>query len=183
MGDDMKRLGRRFGAVMALALALLSPAGRAAAATACGTIITNVATATMTSGFPDFVGYEVSYNATATLIVLCPPVVALRKYANTDYGTFAQAPSGGTVTFMICVENQTVTSVWGINITDQLPSNVSWLANGADYNLTGAPAALGPWIAFSSNNTTWGSGSPAANQGAPYYLRWTLEKIGPSKSA
>lgn len=183
MGDDMKRLGRWSGAIVALALALLVPAPRAEAATACGTIITNVATATMWSGFPDYVAYEVSYNATATLIVLCPPVVALRKFANTDYADFAQAPAGGLVTFMICVENQTVTSVWGMTITDRLPVNVNVVnALDSEYNLTGAPVSPAPTAAYSSNNTTWANGL-ANGQGAPYYLRWTLEKIGPLKSA
>lgn len=184
MGDDMKRLGRRTGALAALALALLAPASKADAATACGTIITNVATATMWSGSPDYVAYEVSYNASATIIVLCPPVVALRKFANTDYGSFQQAPSGGTVTFMICVENQTVTSVWGMTITDRLPVNVT-VANAffSQYNMTGVPVPPAPTAAYSADNLTWTNGSAAAGQGAPFYLRWTIEKIGPLMSA
>ena len=185
MADDMKRPGRMTGAVLALALAWLTLAQRADAATACGTIITNVASATMTSGPPDFIGYEVSYNVTAVLSILCPPVVTLKKYSNSAYGSFGVAPSGGTVTFLICVENQTTTSVWGLTISDRLPANAYWLADSAAfrYNMTGVPLPAGPWFAYSSNNTTWNTAALAAGQGAPYYLRWTLEKIGPQKSA
>lgn len=184
MGDDMKRLGRRTGALVALALALLVPAPKADAATACGTIITNVATATMWSGFPDYVAYQVSYNASATIIVLCPPVVALRKYANTDYGSFQQAPAGGLVTFMICVENQTVTSVWGMTITDRLPANTTFEAGVAGYNILHPSGAASITASQSSvSGGPFNAGSPSLGQGSPYYLRWTLQYIGPLRSA
>src|SRR5678809_720233 len=100
-GDRMTRPWRGAGFAVAVALGLGLSSGRAeAAATVCGTIITNVATATMTSGFPDFVTYVVSYNATCTVQVLCPPVVALRKFANDGFTT--EAGAGATVTFSIC---------------------------------------------------------------------------------
>ena len=182
MGDDMKRFAARSGAVLALALALLAPAGKAGAATACGTIITNVASATMWSGFPDYIGYEVSYNASATIIVLCPPVVALRKYSNTDYGNLQTAPAGGTVTFMICVENQTVTSIWGLVVTDRLPVNMTYDQPQPGYIvLPGSSTITASHSSVSAGPFT--NGTPTSGQGVPYYLRWTFSFIGPARSA
>src|SRR6185503_8748754 len=91
------------------AVVLLGVVETGQAATVCGTLITNVAASNMSSGFPDFVNYEVSYNATCTVMVLCAPVVALRKFANGGYVT--EAAAGATVTFAICIENQTVDTV------------------------------------------------------------------------
>jgi uncharacterized repeat protein (TIGR01451 family) len=157
-----------------------------ATATVCGTIITNEATATMTSGFPDFVGYEVSYNATCTVTVLCPPVVALRKFANGGYLT--ESAAGATVTFSICIENQTVDTVWGVTVTDQLPSNMTFVDYGTGPWTMGTQIA--PWppayvaassvagLAAATNNT-----GPTAGQGAPYFMRWTFAGVGPNKSA
>jgi len=167
--------------LLAVGVALAGTAN--AASTVCGTIITNVATATMTSGFPDFVGYEVSYNASCTVVVLCPPVVALRKYANGGFLT--EGAAGATVTFQICIENQTNDTVWGVTVSDQIPNNMAYVdAVGPSFDFTvpnlGAPL-------FGSASTAAGlatmGGAPTTGQGAPYFLRWTYNGIGPAKSA
>src|SRR5438046_2984693 len=99
-GDRRTRVNGARAMSLGLALLVALAAGRAsAAATVCGTIITNVAAAAMGSGFPAFVQYEVSYNATCTVMVLCAPVVQLRKFANGGYLT--EGAAGSAVTFSI----------------------------------------------------------------------------------
>jgi uncharacterized repeat protein (TIGR01451 family) len=170
-------------------LAMVVAAPRAhATSTVCGTLITNVATATMTSGFPDFVGYEVSYNATCTVLVLCPPVVALKKYANGGFLT--EAAAGATVTFQICIENQTTDTIWGIAVTDRMPDNMTFVDTvptgtaPAFDNTTpslGLPAVVNATtVAGLTAGTTT---APAYGTASPLYLRWTYNGIGPNKSA
>ena len=172
-----------------LVLGLGLAAGRAHAATACGTIITNVATATMTSGFPDFVAYAVSYNATCTVAVLCPPVVRLVKWATTP-----MCAAGCTVTFQVCIENQMTDTVWGITMTDALPGNMTFVAMGsqvplsvvANYDTTlGGPFVLGAVVGSSASTTAgpWNAGGPTVGQAPVWYLRWVVPGIGPAKSA
>jgi uncharacterized repeat protein (TIGR01451 family) len=161
---------------------LTLPGSRAEAATACGTLITNVATCTMTSGFPDFVAYEVSYNATCTVTVLCPPTVRLMKWATTP-----QCAAGCTVTFQVCIENGSLDTVWAIMITDALPGNTTFaLMNAANYDTTlGGPFVLGGGVTI-ANGPTWTcgvAGAPTAGQAPVWYLRWVVGGIGPSKSA
>lgn len=185
-GDRKRGRGILGVGVGLLAGGLLLSAGRAeAAATVCGTIITNVATATMTSGFPDYVLYEVSYNATCTVSVSCPPVVALRKFANGGYTT--ECAAGCTVTFSICIENQTVDTIWGITVTDKLPDNMTFVDEGVGPKFDQTAPNLGAPVVV--NASTVGGlpagnlGAPGFGQGAPYYLRWTYNGIGPAKSA
>ena len=172
---------------LGLACVLALAAGRAsAAATVCGTLITNVASAGMSSGPPAFVQYEVSYNATTTVLVLCAPVVQLRKFANGGFLT--EGSAGATVTFSICVENQTADTVWAISVTDKLPDNmtfVDWGVGGA-YDLT-APnlgatrqvsAATVAGLTAAVDNV-----APPAGQGVNFYMRWTYPGVGPQKSA
>ena len=165
---------------LAVAASCVLAAGRVHAATACGTMITNVATATMTSGFPDYVAYEVSYNATVMVRVLCPPVVRLVKYASSPL-----CAAGCTVTFQVCVENQMTDSVWGITITDVLPANMTFVSmNPANYDMT--PGwALGAVISSNAGTTAgpWSAGGPVVGQGPTHYLRWVIPGVGPAKSA
>jgi len=180
---------RRLGMAGLAATWLVTLAGtRAEAATACGTMITNVATATMTSGFPDFVSYAVSYNATVMITVLCPPVVRLVKWASTPL-----CAAGCTVTFLVCVENQMTDTVWGITVTDALPGNTTFAlgfagATGGNYDttLTGA-FSLGGGLVVSNSPTTaaasFTAGSPTIGQAPVWYLRWVIGGIGPAKSA
>ena len=106
------------------------------------------------------------------------------KYIYSRYANPTVQASGGAVTFTLWVVNCSPTSsAWNILVTDRLPDNtyydpgtfVSWPGN----------ATPGVWDpSYSSNNTTWsGVGQPALPQGAPYYLRYTLNILGPGKSA
>ena len=43
----------------------------------------------------------------------------------------------------------------------------------------------GTWSPFNSalNTNPWAAGMPVAGQGAPFYLRWVLDILGPARSA
>jgi uncharacterized repeat protein (TIGR01451 family) len=184
--------------VSAMALAAVASLmwGRAEAMTACQSLITNVATATMSSGPWEFIEYDVSYNATAAVRIKCPASLILSKFADVvgtvndaahgdEHGTTVIASTGSTVKFTICAVNTLAFSVWGITITDKLPDNVAFVdmdatwAAGNYYQPTVPGPAPTPSIRYSYNNTWPGTaGAPAAGQGGPLYLRWTLPYIG-----
>jgi uncharacterized repeat protein (TIGR01451 family) len=149
----------------------------AAAATGCGTLITNVATVTMWSGPMDQIGYALSYNVTATVVVICP-VTGLVKYA--DRGV---ASAGSTVTFFVCVNNQRLTadgSVWNVTITDRMPPGMSFVDWGTnDY---GGTVSLRAYTGVLTPGG-WTVAAPAAGQGTPLYMRWRVDMVGPMKSA
>jgi len=172
-------------ALLVAALALTAPRPAQAAATACGTIITNTAMITMWSGPIDQIGYEVSYGVTSTVMIICP-ITAIRKYAVPQ-----EVSSGGAVTFYICVDNQRMSadgSVWNVTITDRLPYGLAMdqvsLAQMNAYNY-GVPALAGTDISWASSLagpwTTWAT-PPGAGQVAPFYIRWRVSSIGTLKS-
>ena len=179
---------------MALALLL---GGNAGAMTTCGTVITNVVSATMHSGPPEFVEYTVSYAATASVVVACPPAIQMYKFTN-----YSVASSGTTVKFTICVVNETTDSVWGIVVTDRLPDGMAWV----DMDQNWAPGDYGAGVTDNYYTPTglaggppgatisWDSGSdfdpyqsgtspPPAGQSGTIWLRWTLAYVGPTRSA
>lgn len=153
------------------------------AATACGTIITNAASISLTSGYPDFVAYQMSYSITAVLTVLCPPSVKLVRRVWPEVEA-----AGGMMTFSVCVVNELLETIWGITITDRLPDNVTFGGPGSgDYDTTnGGQFSLGGTL--TNSNATgmagpWNTGLPAVGQAAPCYLRWVVGGVGPAKSA
>lgn len=179
---------RRLGMAGLIVAVLAGFAGtRAFAMTAAGSIVTNVVTATMTSGFPDFVAYTVSYNATAQVVVASAPVVKLAKYASTPL-----CAAGCTVTFQVCIENQQVDTAWAVTVTDILPGNTTlvqmYTAVGAGLNYDTSSsgqfsAALGGLNASLSSSMAGPWSAPGgAGQGAPYYLRWVFG-VGSARSA
>lgn len=175
--------------------------GVARGETVCGTLLTNVVTATMHSGAPDFIVYEVSYNATATVLVLCSPVVRLLKnvvYADGSLPDLAccgrerggaMAAVGATVTFQVCIQNEMTDSAWWVTITDALPANVSYQGmvsgwGGGAYEVSdGVPGMTyayntgGAWSDFTP------PGGPAVGTVSPLNLRWVVQYIGPRRSA
>lgn len=159
----------------ALALACLLAAGQAKAMTAWGTIITNVATITMTSGFPDFVAYEMPYSMTCRVMVGIPGCMT----GNKTVSPTVQEP-GGTLTYTIWAVNCSAwTSAFNITLTDQLQGSIGM--DGPVANWPGASGGLW-YISSGSNNVTWAANYPAAGQGTPYYLRFVLDQLGPAKS-
>lgn len=149
----------------------------ARAATACGTIITNVANTWMWSGPMDQIEFPLTYNVTATVTVICP-VTALVKYA--DRG---MASSGATVTFYICVDNQRMSvdgSVWNVTMTDRLPGGMGFI----DWNSNSYGGTVS-WTAWSTSLAPggWSGAAPAVGTQAPVYMRWQVASIAPMKSA
>jgi uncharacterized repeat protein (TIGR01451 family) len=163
-------------ALVAIGLMSVSP-GKSFAATADGALITNVACATFSSNQAGTQGFAVSYCATVAIIVQ-NPCIALQKVANPT----VQA-SGGLVTFTLWVVNCSCTSsAWNITVTDRMPDNTAY-EPGTFLSWPGN-ATPGVWTpSYSSNNTTWAGPQPVSPQGAPYYLRYTLDVLGPCKSA
>lgn len=160
--------------LIALLALVLAPLRYASAATMEGTLITNIASASMNSsaGAPAF---TVSYSSTATVLVR-NPCINLVKNSNPTTQT-----AGGTVTFTLYVVNCSCwVSAHNVIITDRLPDNVNYSDNYGSWNGGGA----GIWTPYScSDNATWVNSQPVVGQGAPYYLRFVLDWLGPCKSA
>jgi uncharacterized repeat protein (TIGR01451 family) len=155
-----------------LAAAAIGFAGRAGAMTADGTLVTNVAS--ITFRYWSGASFGVSFNLTATVLTTNPCLTA-QKTAS----PMVQA-SGGLLTFTLWVINCSPTmSAFNINVTDRLPNNAVMGANLSAWN----GGSGGSWYpASGTNNTTWAPNVPPAGQGVPYFLRYVLDQIGPSKS-
>ncbi len=171
----------------ALAAALLSP-GKGWTMAADGALITNIVAATYhgMAGYPGsgVAGtspyapkYTMSYLATATILVSCP-VVSITKRANTSVQSVA-----GTVTFEICAVNSSLqASAWNLVITDALMDNMSYVGGSYASWVPGAPSV---WTPSSSSSLAipFGGAQPNAAQTSPYFLRWTINTLGPARSA
>ncbi len=162
------------GIVLIAALTLSPSAGRAA--TAWGTLITNVATITMMSGFPDFVGYSVSFNMTCTVLIVGGPCITAQKIVSPP-----ATESGQALNYRIWIINcSPLISAFNITVNDRLPDNaMMWQDLGNWDGGSGGTFSK----SNSANSITWSSGMPATGQGAPYYIRWVLNLLGPGRSA
>jgi len=157
-------------AAAAVALGAVICAGRAHALTADGSLMTNTATATFTtiSGLR----YEVSYLATDTVLI-CNPLVAYYKTATPT----VTAPNG-TVVFTLCVVNSSITtSALNLTIEDVLPDNMEYINPSytewpAGWQESFAAVQAGPYAA----------GQPINGQDGRFYLRWSIQIIGPRAS-
>ena len=162
-----------------IASALASALPRVAqAATSCGAIITNTATITMWSGPIDQIGYEVSYNVTATVKVICP-VTAVLKYARP-----AEVAASGVTTFYICIDNQRMSadgSVWNVTVTDRLSDGMGFVAFNPQSYIIGGGAILTSSYATSLAGP-WTVGTPAGGTQDPLFLRWVINYVGTLKS-
>lgn len=189
MTGTTKNAGSRGRTARALACAgvtaavLLSPA-KGWTMAADGALITNIVAATYHgmagypwSGQPYLPKYTMSYLATATILVSCP-VVAITKRANTTVQSV-----DGTVTFEICSINSSMqASAWNVTITDRLMDNMLFVVGSYTSWVPGAPSA---WTASNSSVAAgpYATGMPGTAQGAPYYLRWTINTLAPGRSA
>ena len=151
-------------------------AGRAAAATSDGTIITNMIRATY-QGAGNAYGFIVTYGATATVLVQNPRIM-LFKTANPTM----QAP-GGDVTFRVCVQNLSAdVSAFNITVTDIIPAGFAFQLGGA---FAASPGVWpNTWVITNSNSMAgpWGAGWPGAGQQPVWFMRWTLPILGQNKS-
>jgi len=158
----------------------LMVAGRSAlAATTDGTLITNAACGSFQSA--QGMQFWISYCSTAWVIV-SNPCVALNKRA-----TPTVQSSGGTVTFeLVAINCSCTTSSFNIIITDRLPDNMAYVGLGTPhYTWYGLPAPNPSWYQSSANTYAgpYGAALPGPGQLPPYFLRFSLDWIGPCKSA
>jgi len=157
----------------------------AGAATADGTLITNVACMTYGS-VADACNFAATYCVTTTVLVVNPNV-QISKSASPSIEC-----SGSTVTFCIWVTNASAyTSAFNVHVIDIIPgaagvmayvpgqttTNVPWSPGGAVQLGYGAQP---PWNGFFTQY--WAAECPAGQTG-PYAIRWVVSLIGPGKSA
>ncbi len=163
----------------ALGIAALLPV-QATAATAEGTLITNVACATFSA--VDQTPFAASYCSTAVVFIVAPSV-QVNKRANPSIEC-----SGGTVTFcMYAYNNSNWTSAFNVTLNDRLPDGVSYIPVQTIWagGTAGAVVTQGYFRALSPF-TIWGSEPPLGSvSGGPsdYYLRWSVNMLGPRQSA
>jgi len=156
-------------------LSLVAGGRNASAATTDGTLITNVACGTYLSA--SGMGFAISYCCTANVLV-SNPCVALQKRA-----TPTVQSSGGVVTFeLIAINCSSSSSAFNVMVTDRLPDNMAYIPS-ANPTWYGGPIAPINSLFKSPDNLNWSSNWPVAAQGAPYWLRWQLEFLGPGRSA
>ncbi len=167
--------------------------GRADAATAIGSCLTNVVCATMWDGPLGQNPYTVSYCSSAMVCVVPPPRFELLKFVSLDGASLNKnvvAGAGSTVTFSMCLYNGAAVAVDGITINDRMPPNLA-IAN---------PAPVGTWtlgnyhknvvapglvLAWNTTGFVPGmpAGSPGVGQVGPVYMRWTISRLEALKSA
>jgi len=158
-------------------LGLLGVLGREAnAATADGTLVTNVATATFSTATN--AGYTVSYTATATVLIQ-NPCVSLLKVPDITI----QA-AGGTVTYTLWVVNCSLTvSAFNITVTDKIPDNVAFGSGALGSWNGGSGGTWSTWTSATGVPTAYANVPPAAGQTTPFYMRYLLDQLGPNRSA
>jgi len=168
----------------AVALGLLASRS-AVAATADGTLITNLASATFTQNLLSGPAVTISYGATSYVIV-ATPCVMLRKAGNTTI----QA-AGGTVTFCITFSNcSDWASAMNVVVTDAVPTNCRFVSTPV--NQVWSPDGSNVTTAWTSNGALWNS-APAVSPlwGFPtspietypsVILKWTVDALGPGAS-
>jgi uncharacterized repeat protein (TIGR01451 family) len=157
-------------------LIALAVAGQAHAVTMCGAMLTNTVSATFGSNTAGSVPFTVSYNSSTSVMINCP-VITVAKTATPTLQT-----AGQTVVFRVWVAN---TSPWfsafNVAVIDRLPDNMEWAGVATSY-WTNMPAPV--WTEGSSATYPgpYAGAAPASGQDYPYYMRWTVNIIGPGKS-
>jgi len=165
-------------AVIAGCICLVMVGRRAWGMTTDGTLITNVASGSFQSagGVP----YWISYSVTATVLVSNPSVSLIKTATPTVQS------SGGTVAFRLWVVNTSASSsAFNIIITDRLPDNMAYVG---PLNPAGWPSASVPLPTWTPSNCSvyagpYNANMPGVGQAAPYYLRFSLDFLGPNRSA
>jgi len=157
--------------VAAAVVAVLLMAGKAAAATADCSQITNFASATYQNSSLD--GYIVSYAVTARVMAGTPGVITGKTATPTIQG------SGGVVTFCITFQNVSYcASAFNVMVTDKVPDGMNYVGNSLASWTTGGGAAS-PFFGVGVYPAT--AGQPAGIS-ASYNLRWVFDELGPRES-
>jgi len=158
-----------------VAVAALLLAGRASALTMGGSLLTNSVTVTFGSNPAGSVQFLVSYNSSASVLINSPTII-VSKIATPTLQT-----AGQVVVFRVWVANTSpYFSAFNVAVIDRLPDNMEW-AGAASAYWTNMPAPV--WTEGSAAGYAGPYGAtPGAGQDFPYYLRWTLDLLGPGKS-
>jgi len=151
---------------------VVSTARDACAASACGVLLTNVASATYrtTGGAPAVV----EYNVTATVLVETPEIFVDKSGTPT-----LQAP-GGIVTFCISFTNLSACgSAANVVVRDEVPSNMAFMS----MMFVKGPAGSTPTMEWSSDDSSWNTvGAWPIAGSTPIFLRWSFDVVGMGKS-
>ena len=181
---EAREPGRHASAASAGIMIMMLMARVAGAATADGTLITNVACMTYGSVTVDC-NFTASYCVTATVLVVNPNI-QINKSASPSIEC-----SGSTVTFCIWVANASAyTSAFNVHVIDIIPGSsgvmsyvqgqLNWVTGTAGGAVTLGYGSQPPWNGFLYQQ--WGVECPAGQTG-PYGIRWVVSLIGPGKSA
>ena len=170
--------------VLVVAVGLVLCAGVAQGMTADGALLTNLATGTYRS--IDYTGYAVSYGATA-LVMVVSPSISVKKTSNVT-----AMCAGETVTFCIwAVNNSALGSAFNVHVWDSVipegayqVGQTTWPGGSGGTITTGYSHKNGittknSWAGEPDAGTY--TVAPAANN--PFFLKWKVSLLGPSKSA
>jgi uncharacterized repeat protein (TIGR01451 family) len=162
--------------IIIAALALVLAGGRASALTSCGALLTNSISATFGSTPGGAVQFLISYASSATVKIDCPQIVP------TKTATPTLQAAGQVVVFRVWIANTSPTfSAFNVAVIDRLPDNMEWAGIATAY-WTNMPAPI--WTPYNAGSYPgpYAGGAPTSGQDAPWYLRWTLDVLGPGKS-
>ncbi len=169
----MRRYGVLMRAVVAAAGVIGIWASQAKATTVCGSVITNVAGATVVpfAGVPNG---TVSYSVTATVQVRTPGL-NLIKQANVTVQS-----QGGQVTFCITVLNDGCASAFNVMVSDQLPSYMTYMGPNTEW-IRGAGLIEYRWYASGVGWQPYPS-RPSVGVSTEALLVWHVDVVGVGKS-
>jgi hypothetical protein len=139
-----------------------------------GTVLNNLVSATYHGVSGVAAQYEVSYQASAEVIISCP-VLSLQKRSNITLQNV-----GGEVTFILCAINDSfLASAFNVTIRDRMPDNVAWSGSYGTWG-TAFDNEL-----YSTDDITYSGDLTGVQPGvgdAPLWFLWTAT-IGPMCSA
>jgi len=170
-----------------MAVIAMLAAGEAGAFLNTGTLLTNSASATYTSGAPgSYQANTISYSATAKILVANPAVFL---WKDIDGPTCVTGTAGGAISFTICFSNGGANSAFNITIKDKLPTNTWWigLATYSSWwiDLNGNPGTLQTYYAPSPAGTPFnlvGAGQNMCPTASCGFLQWVVPNLGVGRS-
>jgi len=163
-------------AVLAIALGTVFAPNLGRAATAEGALLTNVACATLSTA--EWTPWEVSYCATAKVLVVMPSIQLTKRASS------SMECSGATVTFCIyAINTSPYTSAFNISLEDVFSDMMVYVAGQDVWNGTTAGIVITKCGGKIGMAPTYGCGEPLDGQASPYAVRWLINYMGPSKSA
>jgi hypothetical protein len=170
--------------VLVLAACLVLGGGEAHGMTADGALLTNLATGTYRS--VDYSSYEVSYGATALVLVVSPSI-SIKKSSNVT-----AMCSGETVTFCIwAVNNSALGSAFNVHVWDSVISEGAYVTGQTNWaGGSGGTITIGYYHKNGiTTKNAWamepdaGTYTVAPASTSPFFLKWKLDMLGPAKSA